>query len=289
MPDIQMRFHYDMLVLSSPLDASLHKQGIDEDTYIDLLCVDEPETVLEALRVQSSLGIPCIVTPTKNITRARLAHERLADKSSEIARAAVSVVKRLTPQHILAEIGPTGLPLDAESKTSMVANRDQYTSAALAFAETDIDALFLNGFETCDDLLCALMGVRKAWDGPVFATVSVDASGNVSGKPLEEAIELMDEYEADVAGFQTSAIADGAAQLVTRCCKVTDLPVLVQLQVLDDDADVATNPHADADSLVATALRLRDAGAQFLQATGAATASHAGALAAVTTGLDAIR
>ena len=46
MPDIQMRFHQDMLVLSSPLTATLYEQGVDEDYSAALLCVDEPETVL---------------------------------------------------------------------------------------------------------------------------------------------------------------------------------------------------------------------------------------------------
>lgn len=289
MPDIYMRFHQDMLVLSSPLSASLAAQGIAADTLPDVLCIDEPETILEALRSQASLGIPCMVAPTNSLTRARLAHERLADKSAEIAQAAVSLVKRLTPQHILAAISPTGLPLDVGSKTSMVANRDQYADAAAAFAASDIDAMFLDSFATCDDLLCALMGARKSWDGPLFASVACNRQGHVGLRSLEEAIELMDEYEADVAGFCTQAPTDEAAVLAERVCRVTDLPLLVQLHIDEGPFDERENPHADADGLLASAMRLRSAGAQFLQATGQATASHAGALLAATMGLDAIR
>lgn len=289
MPDISLRFHKDMLVLSSPLQAILQAQGVDEQVDPGLLCVDEPETVLETLRSQASMGIPCLVAPTDGMTRARLAHERLADKSHEVAQAAVSVVKRLRPQHILAAIGPTGLPLDVESKTSLVANRDQYADAADAFSPDAIDAILLTGMNTNDDLLCALMGVRKSWDGPLFASVVLDSQGCVSGQPVEEAIGLMDEYEADVAGIQTSLPIDTVANLLDRMCRVTELPLLVQLEVLAGQFDAQTNPYADADALVADAMRLRGAGAQFLQACGQATARHAGALLAATMGVDAIR
>ena len=289
MPDIQMRFHQDMLVLSSPLTATLYEQGVDEDYSAALLCVDEPETVLETMRMQAAMGVPCLVTPTEHITRARLAHSRLSDKSHDVAQAAVSVVRRLKPQHIIAQIGPTGLPLDPTSKTSLVANRNQYADAAAAFSRDSVDAVLVGPFTTCDDLLCALMGVRKTWDGPVFATVCVNGEGLVQDKPLEDALAIMAEYEADVAGFQTSASVDVAAALTERACQSTELPLLVQLEVQPGAFDVLENPYADADALVSGALRLRTCGAQFLQATGAAMARHAGALLAATMGLDAIR
>ena len=288
MPDIQMRFHQDMLVLSSPLDEVLRTQGFD-DQDIDALCATEPETVLEMLRVQSAMGVPCLVTPTNAITAARLSHVRLADQQEALAKTAVSVVKRLQPQHILAEIGPTNLAVDPDSKTSMQANRDQYADACEAFATCDVDAFFLNGMDNTNDVLCAVMGARKVTDAPLFAAVVCDHKGKMGNATLEEALELMEEFEADVAGFRTSAHPDQAAALVERACRACDLPILVQLDVLEGAYDENDNPYADPDGLIAAAMRMRAAGAQFLQATGCATASHAGALAAATMGLDAIR
>ena len=289
MPDIQMRFHKDMLVLSSPLDATLAAQGIEEQDDRDSLVAVEPETVLEALRVQSSTGVQCLVAPTFAITRARLAHLRLAEQQAELAKAALDAVKRLKPQHLIAEIGPTGLPLDPSSKTSMQANRDQYADAAKAFDGQAIDAFFVNGLASTDDLLCALMGIRKASDLPLFASVKVDALDMVGTSRLEEAVELMGEYEADVAGIRLAAPLDAAAGLVEQMCRATELPVLVQLEIGEGGFDEAGNPYADPDALIDAAMRLRVAGAQFLQACGQATARHTGALVAATMGLDAIR
>lgn len=288
MPDIQMRFHQDMLVLSAPLDATLRAQGIEDETAVDVMAVDEPETLLEAIRLQQAVGAPCLVAPTRAVTRARLAHLRLSDKASGVAQAALSVVRRLRPQHLLAELGPTGLPLDPTSKPSLTANRDQYADAAEAIGY-DVDAVFLNGFSDPDDLLCALMGVRKASDVPLFASVVLDSDARMGGKSLAEVAEMVEEYEADVMGFATQRPPDAAAELVERACRATDLPILVQLNVAEGAYDAELNPYADADALVACAMRLRSAGAQFLQATGQARATHTGALAAATMGLDAIR
>jgi 5-methyltetrahydrofolate--homocysteine methyltransferase len=295
MPDIQMRFHTDMLVLSSPIDAALVAQGVDVETQRELLSVIEPETIDEALRLQSIAGAPCLVTPTNGITRARLAHNRLEDRDEVIAHAALDMVRDLAPQHIIAEIGPTRLPIDPTSKTSLVANRDQYAGAVTAFGTDGIDAFFLNGMADIDDMRCALMGVRKMCDVPVIASIGVDAHGNVIGRDqsIEDAVDLMEDFEADVIGFSTTAQLDAAAAICERACRATELPILVQLEVnavapRQRDA-TPENPYFCADTMVGAAMRLRGAGAQFLRASGAATAAYAGALVASIAGTDAIR
>ena len=86
------------------------------------------------------------------------------------------------------------------------------------FADLSFDAFLLNGFATCDDLKCALMGVRQASDLPVFASVDVADDGTLSSGrgTLDEAVAVMDEYGATVAGFETRADAEVAAGLVRR-------------------------------------------------------------------------
>ena len=73
MPDIQLRFHHDMLVLSSPIAAALERQGFEIEGDIELLLMTEPEEAADAVRMQSVAGAQCLVTPTQGITEARLA------------------------------------------------------------------------------------------------------------------------------------------------------------------------------------------------------------------------
>ena len=136
--------------------------------------------------------------------------------------------------------------------------------------------------------------MRQATDLPVFAAIDVDGEGRVADgrTTVEEAVALMGEFGASVAGITTGAPADRAAELVERACASTDLPVLVQLRVADhaprQGASTPENPYYCPDVMVDAAARLRAAGAQFLRAVGDATPAYTGALAAATDGFDVV-
>ena len=106
MPDIQLRFHHDMLVLSAPIDATLARQGVDAARDLQYLNLMEPDVVQDALKLELVAGAQCLVTTTEDITRARLAHVRMDGDAAKLAQAALDLTNELKPQHVLAEIGP---------------------------------------------------------------------------------------------------------------------------------------------------------------------------------------
>ncbi|NHM13451.1 homocysteine S-methyltransferase family protein [Xiamenia xianingshaonis] len=299
MPDISLRFHKDMLVLSSPIDGLLRDQGFDLERDLEYASTLEPESLRDQLRLNAMAGAAVLVAPLAGLTPARLAHQGFEDRAADVAASVAKIANGLRPQHLLLEIGPCGLPLDPASKASLDENRDQYARAARACAGLTFDALFLNGFASAVDLKCALMGVRQASDAPVFASISVDAAGVAlkGGTLLEDAVAMMGEYGAAVAGFATKAGPDAALALAKRAVAATPLPVLVALEAgeatdrpgiagLRDDPE---NPYANPDALVDVAVRLRAAGVQFLRCEGAARPAHAGALAVAVSGRDVAR
>lgn len=291
MPDIALRFNKDMLVLSTPLSETLARQGVDVANDFEYQLLMEPEAIHDALQLESAVGAQCIVAPTQGITTARLLHKGMEDRQRDLAHAACEAVNAVKPQHALVEIGPCGLPLDASSKASLNEHRSQYARAAQAFEGETFDAFFLNGFTREDDLRCALMGLAQVSDTPVFASASIDAEGNLPrGGSLEEAVALMQEYGAAVAGFQTALEPAKAAVLARRAAGACSLPLLVQVAVGEVNARqfdaTAENPYYQPDEMVKAAAHLHASGVQFLRATGAATASYTGALAATVGGLD---
>ena len=169
MADIALRFFKDMLVVASPVQAALRRQGIEDARDQALAVLLEPETIEDAYRLETAAGPQCLVTPVAAFAPARLAALGMEDAAEKLARAAVAIPRSFKPQHLLVEIAPCGLPLDPSSKGSLVENRDQYARAAGLFDAADFDAFFLNGFTTVDDLKCALMGLRKMSDAPIFA------------------------------------------------------------------------------------------------------------------------
>lgn len=295
MSDIALRFHQDLLVLSAPIFATLTRQGIDVDRDLEYFTLVEPEAVRDALRLEMIAGAQCLVVPTEGITPARLAHHSMEPRASELAAASLSIAHALSPQHILVAIGPCGLPLDASSATSLNENRDQYARAVRLFSDEEFDAIFLDGFVNLTDLKCALMGARQVSDRPLFASVDVLADGRtLDGHGLlEEAVALMGEFGASVAGVATAAPLEDAVALVRRVHAATSLPVLIQLKVVDhaprQGFATSDNPYYHPDVMVEAATGLRGAGAQFFRATGRATPAYTGALVAATEGLDVVR
>ncbi len=295
MPDISLRFHKDMLVLSAPVSAVLARQGIDVARDLEYINLVEPEAVREALRLESIAGAQCLVSASEGIAPARLAHHGMEDRLEDLARATYDTVQSFKPQHVFVEVGPCGLPLDGASAASLNENRSQYARVARAFAGKELDAFLLGGFNNPVDLKCALMGVAQVSDRPLFASVRVDGEGMLADgrTPLEEAVALMGEFGASVAGIVTKAPAQQACGLVKKACAMGDLPVLVQLDVVShapkQGAATQENPYYCPDAMVEAASLLRAAGAQFLRAIGQATPAYTGALVAATDGFDVMR
>lgn len=303
MPDIELRFHVDMLTMSAPIDAALERQGLDLARDLEYLLVSEPDVLQDALRVELLAGAQCLALPTRAMTPARLAHLNAADHLDDLAKRAVGLVRStfeensnpLLPQHLIVELGFCGLPLDASSKSSLNEHRDQYVRAGRAFeACDDFDAYLLSGFENATALKCALMGMRKVTDRPVLACVNAMGDGTLaSGRGmLEDAASVAEEFGAAAFGFATEAALSDACALAKRCAEACGLPVIAELDARERIAGnplnlPADNPYGSPDVLATAALSLRAAGAEILRAGGAATSAYTGALAAVSTGLTA--
>ncbi len=204
MPDIELRFDKDMLVLSAPIDAVLARQGVDSARDRQYLNLMEPDVVQDALNLEMVAGAQCLVTTTEDITRARLAHVRMDDDAERLAREALAIANDATPQHVLVEIGPTGLPLNPSSKASLNENRAQYADAARLFGNEGFDAFFLNGFTNISDMKCALMGIAQVSDKPVFASMAIGEAAlepvSVSADNLGDA-DMADPVASHAFGF----------------------------------------------------------------------------------------
>ncbi len=268
----------------------------------ELALILEPEVFEDAFTLEKAAGAQCLVAPTADLTPARLAHVGMRDAAEDLARTAFEVTAARSPEHILVEIAPCGLPLDPASKASLLENRLQYERAARLFDGADFDAFFLNGFTRVADLKCALMGIRKVSDAPILASVDVDGEGmlrslehevhpSLACESLEDAVSVMAEYGAQVVGFCTDGEPEVAAALAARVASVAYLPMLVQLFVRPCDADegaeaVGAGSCLRPDDAYDAALALMAAGAQFVRAAGSATPAYTGAMAAAVAGLD---
>lgn len=292
MPDIALRFNKDMLVLSAPVENVLARQGVNVAEDMEYQLLMEPESIHDALQMENAAGAQCLVLPTSTLTPARLAHKRMEGRLADLVASVCEAVAPVRPQHVLVEVGPCGLPLDPSSKASLNEHRAQYAQVGKAFADKEFDAFLLNGFTREDDLKCALMGLAQVSDKPVFASVDVDAQGRLpyGDATVEDAVALMQEFGAAVAGFSVACGPKQAVALARRCAQTCDIPLLVQLVVREiaprQFEATPENPYYRPDEMITAAAYLHAAGVQFARAVGAASSAYTGALAATLGGLD---
>lgn len=294
MADIQMRFGKDMLVLSTGFERAFAQQGFDlktEEAYVDLC---EPELVEQAYQMEQMIGTPVLCTPTECITNARLSHEKFEGQGAEVAQVAWDLVDARTPQHSLAVIGPTGLPLDESSATSLKASRKQYQDAVAELIAHPFDGIYFAGFTSGYDAQCALVAARAIYDGPVFLSFEITDEGVLpSGShTLEEAVRLADEYGASAIGIVSGARLENLETYVGILREATDKPLLVEI-VVRELIERALNPSADNPyyapaSMMEAAETLHARGVQFVRAVGMASPAYTGALVATLSGLDVV-
>jgi 5-methyltetrahydrofolate--homocysteine methyltransferase len=283
-----------MLVLSTGFARIFEAQGFDlksEEAYVDLC---EPELIEQAYQMEKMIDTPCLCTATECITNARLAHEKFEGRGAEIAQGAWEMVNSFTPQHSLAVVGPTGLPLDESSASSLKASRKQYQDAVKVLIEYPFDAIYFSGFTNGYDAQCALIAARAIYDGPIFLSYELtdEATLPSASHSFEDAVRLADEYGADVIGFTSGARLEKLEGVVAILREATAKPIVVELVVrelieraLNPDAD---NPYYSPDTMVEAALKLHAWGVQFVRASGMASPAYTGALVATLSGLDVV-
>ncbi|MBQ9691216.1 MAG: homocysteine S-methyltransferase family protein [Eggerthellaceae bacterium] len=290
MSDLAMRFSTTMLTFSAPF-----RTGFDirpETSSLESLSskvLFEPEALEPQLRLELAAGADILVTPTLDMTPACLAHQRIEDAIEDVAQSAFDVLKLVTPQHVVVEIGPCGLPLDPTSTISREQTTQQYRSAIKACVPYVYDAIFLNGMRSYADMQCALQAARELSPLPIIASISLDEQGNFDNMPWHEARLCM--HDADVWGFETGASITQICSLASATTSKFDRPLLVQLRasLLSEDEQrrlflgerIEGKYFATPDMMADAIEPLQAAGVQFVRASGAATPAYTAALAAL--------
>ena len=211
MPDISLRFHKDMLVLSSPVAVVLARQGFDVEHDLEFANLVEPEAVRDALRLNKMAGAQCLVANTEGIAPARLAHRGMEDRGAELLDAALdafgTVDVWVNNAGIESRYPTHELPLEEWDKMLAVNLTGVFlgSKAALAyFVEADRPGAIVN-----------LSSVHELIPWPTFAAYATSKGGV---KLFSETIAL--EYAH--RGIRVNCIAPGAIETPINAQKFAD-------------------------------------------------------------------
>lgn len=227
MPDIQMRFGRDMLVVEGGMGVMLERYGAAELDCPEMYNVSEPELIEEIHKYYNMAGAQCCISNTYGASRSRLAALGLEDCLEDFNVRGVRIAKSHKPQHVLADMGQSAiLARDDESYDEAF---DDYAEQARLLASEEPDAIYLETMQSIDDAVCAVDGIKDACDLPVICSCVYDEDGNIlrGGETLEDCARQLQDAGADVIGMNCNLSPDQMLALAPRLVEASDVPVIM--------------------------------------------------------------
>jgi 5-methyltetrahydrofolate--homocysteine methyltransferase len=267
MPDILNRLGREVLVIDGAMGTMLHREGIAPEQNHEQLSVTNPEMIAHIHNYYVQAGADCVTTNTFGGSRPKLAVYGLSDRLEEFNRAAVTLARRSGAQHVLADIGPTGLVLEPLGQATFEEVFAHFAEQARALAAESPDAFLLETFTDIAEVRCALLACRSVSDIPVIASVTFALSGrmDLSGTDPETAAVILEACGAAAVGMNCGLGPQQMLPLVERMAASTMLPLIVQPNAgIPQVVDGATVFPGTPDEMGEHAARFVEAGASLV-------------------------
>jgi 5-methyltetrahydrofolate--homocysteine methyltransferase len=268
MPDIQLRFNKDIIVVDGAMGTMLQREDIPASECGMLLNVLDPDLITGIHKQYVLAGAQALTTNSFGGTRAKLADFGLENRVAELNRAAVRLAKAARPEHVLADVGPSGLVLEPLGHTTFDEAFEQYAEQIQALAAEEPDAILIETMADIADARCALLAAKSVCDLPVIVCCTFDATGHMelSGTDPATAAVILEAAGAAVIGMNCGLGPEQLLPLLEKMAAATTLPLIIQPnaglpQIDDNDATYYTGT---ADDFANAAIVLRHAGAQFV-------------------------
>lgn len=230
MPDILKRLGAEVLVVDGALGTMLHRYDLPPGQCPEQLNVTAPEILREIHNNYRLAGADCVTTNSFGGTRAKLAEHGLGDRVEEFARASVRLAREGGVQHVLADIGPTGLVIEPLGSATFEEVFELFAEQAAALASESPDAIIIETMTDIAEARCAVLAARSACDLPVFASCTFGSSGrmDLSGTDPATAAVILEAAGASAVGMNCGLGPEQMLPLVREMAAATSLPIIVQ-------------------------------------------------------------
>ena len=243
-----------VLVSDGAIGSLLFVKGLNPGDCPERFNIEHPEVLTEIAQAYLQAGADIIQTNTFGASPLKLSDYNLDDKTEDINRKAVEIIKQAVESKALVSgsVGPTGKMLLPYGDIEPAAMQDNYKRQISTLIESGVDLLCI---ETMTDLNEAVIAVESAReissDIPIIATMTFDVIPQgcvtIMGNGVAEVCDKLTRIGANVIGSNCGNGTKNMIIIAKEFIANTKLPIIIQSNagiptIIDDQVVYQATP-----------------------------------------------